>query len=381
MGHWDATTLGNDGAWDAIADITSKTDPDEIHTWVAGAFAPPHRGDVFDEAEAPYALAYAELVAAALGRPAKNLPESAETWVAEHGELAAAFDLEAIGAVDVAMSSPYAKMWVRDTGNAEFEASAQELRDRLAAGRVKPMKPPNTRFLDRVGAALKPEGWKLRKRDATLRRPVEGGVQRVRFSMLGKHGLWSTTVRFEVSFVEPQRLVFDVFGRDDDPVESWLAMCILPPKAYHPRGNLRRLQLYRPQVSPPPASELKPRNLKPRDLLNPEREVRVAAARAVKIVRVLGEKWFAAHTELEQFREVFERADREELRRLGPGAALPHHVAAGWMLDPAIGAGVLEMRRAVLREHEGAHVDERLERLDALEAVLVERFGAASGRP
>lgn len=378
MGHWNATTLGSDAAWDAIAGITEETDPAKIHAAFEDALAPPPSGDVFDEGESPYVLAYAELVAAGMGRPAKNLPERALPWVEAHGDLAAAFDLEALAAAETVGRSPYATMWVRDEGSAEFAAALDDLRTRLSAGRVKALKPPDSRFLDHVAAALKGDGWTLRKKDKTLRRPIEGGLQRVRFQMLGKHGLWSTTVRFEASFVEPQRIVFDVFERPDDPADSWLAMCILPPRAYHRSGNLRRLQLFRPQVSPPPTSELKPRNLKPRDLLNPEREVRVAAARAVKIVRVLGEKWFAAHAELEQFREVFERADREELRRLGPGAALPHHVAAGWMLDPAIGARILATRRAHLDEHEGPHIDAQREKLAALEAVLVERYGAPS---
>lgn len=381
MGHWNATTLGNDTALDCLGGYIGLEKSAAICDRLRADLAPPEHGDVFDEGEAPHVAAACELVAAALGRTGPTLAtEGVDAWLERNGELAAAFRDEAIAAVEVLGRSPYATMWVRPEGNAEFAASLADLGARLRLGRARKMKPVKTRFLEHVAHLLAADGWKLRKKDATLTRPIEGGAHRVRFVLLGKWGLWTALIRFEVAVYEAQRVAYEALGRTDEPKDGCVHMGQVPRRFYDRSGNVSRLELYRPGVDPPPAAALAEVGLKPVDLLNPEETVRRAAERAAAIVRQLGGRWFAGYDGPEAFREDLATMDPATieprvLTKGRSGHAFYAWLALAWKLDPSRAAALLDVRRHALDGVDGVAADRARAEYDAVEAALRGLYG------
>ena len=377
MGHWDATTLGNDGAWDCLASFCRDTDTTEICKGIEDGLAPPSSGPHFDEGEAPYVLAVAELVAAGLGRPATTgLVEEVHPWIERNGDLVAAYRDEALAAIDVVAQSPYSTMWVRREGNAEFAASLDDLRQRLTAGRVKKMKGVKARFLDHLARITREHGWKVRKRDATLSRPIEGGCHRVRIRLHGKHGIWSANIRFEVALFEPQRLIYQALDRSDQPDDACVAALRLPREAYHPLGKIWSLRLHQPGVDVPEKAELDAAGLRPADVLNPERTVRLAAERAVHLIETHGEPYFADHGSIEDYRDLAASADVDAIMEVSPPGSRHFWIAIAWAHDPSWGNALIAARKEKLAPFPPEKTAITMKQFDAIERVLTERYGA-----
>lgn len=371
MGHWDATTLGNDGALDAIAGFLRMRDSAKIRARLVGAFSAPEGGaDVYDEGEAPYVLAVAELVAGAVGEPHRMLPDGAPRWLDAYHWLLSPLVERATAAVQLAARSPYARMWVHDSGNAEFSAAAADLLARLARGTPRPQPTAKVRFLRRVAELTRADGWRLRGRESTLFRAVDGGEQRVLFSLLGKHGLWTSTLSFRLAWWRPQELVQVASGFPAHARRSCLLHRFPAREAYHPSGNIWRLQLYRPGVDVPPTEALRARGLRPADVLNPNETVFAAAEQAVSMIRTVGEPWFTEYPDFASLRPIAERGDPAELAKLCPIGSTRNWIGVAWLFEPDWGARLLERYRERTARQSASVAQKEREVLDRIEAAM-----------
>jgi hypothetical protein len=100
-----------------------------------GSFASDDAADWLLNLEEVEAIAAAEVVAAAVGRPSSGLPDSAARWVARHpGAVRAAVRAKALAAVRrVADRSETRELWHGSGDFDEWRAMIDDLSDRLAA--------------------------------------------------------------------------------------------------------------------------------------------------------------------------------------------------------------------------------------------------------
>ncbi len=370
MGHWDATTLGNDGAWDCIAALVCEHQTTEIVEFLKSAFGPPERGDLFDEGEAPYVVAAAEVVAAALGRPSENgLPESVAPWLTLNGELATAFRDDALASVAIAARSPYAKLWSRPEGADEFEVSCADLTRRLAAGRVLPIRDPPARFLAHLARCCAGDGWTADLVMKALVRPIDGGCQRVRPVFVGKEGRWRAALWFEVAFFAPQRIIYEVLGKEGDPDQDCV-LAVAQRERSDRKGPAFYAHMDAASAVVPEEGQLAHGQLRAEDVLHPERTVRRAAERAAELVLTRGREYFAARSELSQFLPWLEGPDFDALFAAGKAGSLNHWVPIAWSLDRALGERMLAARRAKLGGFDPGEAAPGLATLDRIEQRL-----------
>lgn len=134
MGSWAAHGFGNDEALDWLNDLIDEHDIYFIHNTLQ-IIAEFPAGDKPEPWDCECALAAAEMVAAAKGKPSEDLPEEARQWIDAYGFQA---DEEAIELAQKAIQRIERDSFLRDAwedsgnGNQWFEALA-DLRARLAA--------------------------------------------------------------------------------------------------------------------------------------------------------------------------------------------------------------------------------------------------------
>ena len=93
MGAWDSDNFGNDDAADWLSELLDGDSIEPIRQILADLLEQPS-GEYLEAPECACALAAAEVVAAAQGKPAENLPEDAFKWLEAHGrEVAAMVEL------------------------------------------------------------------------------------------------------------------------------------------------------------------------------------------------------------------------------------------------------------------------------------------------
>ena len=93
MGAWDSDNFGNDDAADWLSELLDGDSIEPIRQTLADLLEQPS-GEYLEAPECACALAAAEVVAAAQGKPAENLPEDAFKWLEAHGrEVAAMVEL------------------------------------------------------------------------------------------------------------------------------------------------------------------------------------------------------------------------------------------------------------------------------------------------
>lgn len=80
MGAWDSDNFGNDDALDWLSELVDGESIAPIKAALADILEEPP-GEYLEAPECSSALAAAELVAAALGRPAEDMPEEAMEWL------------------------------------------------------------------------------------------------------------------------------------------------------------------------------------------------------------------------------------------------------------------------------------------------------------
>jgi hypothetical protein len=132
VGAWSGESFGNDDAQDWAADLVASGDREVVRETLerVASFA---ADDYLEAPEGSMALAAAEVVAAAAGRPRTSDPdaEHALEWVAEHPEVASLAPL-ARKAVDrvTAQNSELRELWAEDP--AVWAGPVEDLRGRLA---------------------------------------------------------------------------------------------------------------------------------------------------------------------------------------------------------------------------------------------------------
>jgi hypothetical protein len=105
MGTWGTGTFENDGASDWVYDLEEAKAP---ASFLAETLKSGLNEEYLESTDASNALAAAEVVAALLGHPAANLPQSVTSWLSNHAGLELPPDLreQAVAAVDRAHSPP-----------------------------------------------------------------------------------------------------------------------------------------------------------------------------------------------------------------------------------------------------------------------------------
>ena len=133
MGAWGSGNFDNDDALDWLSDLAGSPD------FAVGRAALDETGDGYLEApEASAALAAAEIVAAALGRPAASLPDEATAWLAAHRDQLAPRDAAlALAAVDRVLGEDceLRELWEEGEEDDGWETAVQDLRRRLFEAR------------------------------------------------------------------------------------------------------------------------------------------------------------------------------------------------------------------------------------------------------
>lgn len=126
MGAWGAGTFDNDDALDWLDDLVDGAD-DAIRDALESTGAEP-----LEAPDASSALAAAEVVAAALGRPAADLPGEVSDWLqASDARSAAALAPLARQAVErVRANSELKDLW-EESDPAKWTAAVDDLRKRL----------------------------------------------------------------------------------------------------------------------------------------------------------------------------------------------------------------------------------------------------------
>jgi hypothetical protein len=125
VGAWGARAFENDGALDWVWELEAAEDDSVLRSALSA--------DVSEAPEAEIALAAAEVVAAALGRPAGALPDEVTAWVAAHGP-AVGDDLQGLAQRAVAAASAggeLRELWT-EAGDPEWEKAMGDLQARLA---------------------------------------------------------------------------------------------------------------------------------------------------------------------------------------------------------------------------------------------------------
>ncbi len=83
MGAWDSDNFANDDAADWLSELIDGESVEPIKETLADILDEPP-GDYLEAPECSCALAAAEIIAAALGRPAAEMPEEAMDWLNDH---------------------------------------------------------------------------------------------------------------------------------------------------------------------------------------------------------------------------------------------------------------------------------------------------------
>lgn len=125
MGAWGARAFENDGALDWVWELEAAEDESVLRSALSA--------DVSEAPEAEIALAAAEVVAAALGRPAGGLPEEVTAWVAAHGDLVGE-ELQGLAQRAVAAAAAggeLRELW-NEAGDPEWDAAVGDLQARIA---------------------------------------------------------------------------------------------------------------------------------------------------------------------------------------------------------------------------------------------------------
>ena len=127
MGAWGAGTFENDDASDWLYELEQSTGFDFVRTSLEAT-----DGEYIEAPDGAAALAAGEIVAAALGRPAQELPDTAVSWLATQSGITSADRASAVAAIDRVTSdaSELRELW-EDSEDESWGAHVDDLRRRL----------------------------------------------------------------------------------------------------------------------------------------------------------------------------------------------------------------------------------------------------------
>jgi len=130
MGAWETGNFGNDDASDWIYDLEASSGTEQLRKAFTSVIAVDYPGSP----DCCFALAAAEIVAAAKGRPAVDLPDAAQTWIAAQKKLD---EIQALGQQaatvvnKISARSELRDLWEESDSWAEWQQVVEGLRQRL----------------------------------------------------------------------------------------------------------------------------------------------------------------------------------------------------------------------------------------------------------
>jgi 3-methyladenine DNA glycosylase AlkD len=129
MGTWGAESFENDDALDWLQELTSSDDVKLLRKALQEAVSSP---EPLEAPEASAVVAAAELVAAALGRPAQGLPEETGEWIERYSnpEVRALASLARRAVRSIKDRSELRELW-EEAGAQEWLAAIAALEARL----------------------------------------------------------------------------------------------------------------------------------------------------------------------------------------------------------------------------------------------------------
>ena len=131
MGAWGHGSFDNDDAGDWVWGLEEAADFEVVK---AALDAVVSESDYFEAPTCSEAVASAEIVAAALGRPVEGLPEEAAAWVEQHRDVPP--DLVALAQqaiTRIADKSELRELWEESEHFAEWQSALGDLTARLRA--------------------------------------------------------------------------------------------------------------------------------------------------------------------------------------------------------------------------------------------------------
>ncbi len=135
MGAWGTGIFENDVAMDWAADFQRAPSEQSLRAALEAVVG---AEDYLERDPGSYALAAAEVLAAARGRPCRDIPRALRDWAAANQGVAtpglAAQALAAIDCVMIVESSEVAGLWAetaKDTDAAAWRANIDDLKQRL----------------------------------------------------------------------------------------------------------------------------------------------------------------------------------------------------------------------------------------------------------
>lgn len=132
MGAWSASNFDNDDALDWLDDLCDSGDESSVRSALSTVAEWP--ADEYLEAiDCCVALAAAEIVAAALGNPAADLPEETEDWLDRNAWEPGAEEIRLAHAVitRIKVNSELKDLWEDSDSYDEWLAVIQDLESRL----------------------------------------------------------------------------------------------------------------------------------------------------------------------------------------------------------------------------------------------------------
>ena len=129
MGAWGHGSFDNDDAGDWVWELEGAADFEVVETALAAVVS---ERDYLEAPTCSEALAAAEIVAAALGRPVDGLPEEAAAWVAQHRDVPPGVIALAQQAVTrIADQSELRELWEETEHFADWQGALADLAARI----------------------------------------------------------------------------------------------------------------------------------------------------------------------------------------------------------------------------------------------------------
>ncbi|MCB9886839.1 MAG: DUF4259 domain-containing protein [Planctomycetes bacterium] len=130
MGAWGHGSFDNDDAGDWVWELEESSDFRVVKTALDAVVS---ESDHLEAPACSEAVAAAEIVAAALGRPVAELPDEARAWVEEHRDVPPDIAILARRAVTaIADKSELRDLWEESEYFAQWQSSMADLAARIA---------------------------------------------------------------------------------------------------------------------------------------------------------------------------------------------------------------------------------------------------------
>jgi pyruvate carboxylase len=133
MGAWDVGPFANDDALDWVAELSSRKSVDLVGSALSKVSLT-SASDYLEASECSIALAAAEVVAAALGKPVDGFPEELAAWTKQNAETLSKQSRPALEAIErIKRSSELKELWEESADFQKWMLTINSLTKRLSA--------------------------------------------------------------------------------------------------------------------------------------------------------------------------------------------------------------------------------------------------------